>query len=86
MVRAALNPITGASKVARFLLGVLAEQPDVRPVPRLTEDGPGIALVRDGAVTGVVDLLVDGDRITRVWIQWNPAKLTRRPGLRTSHS
>ncbi|MER5852678.1 RNA polymerase sigma factor SigJ [Streptomyces sp. NPDC002012] len=85
VVRAALNPITGASKVARFLLGVLAKQPDVRPVPRLTEEGPGIALVRDGAVTGVVNLLVDGDRITHVWIQWNPAKLTRWPGLRTSH-
>lgn len=86
VVRAALNPITGASKVARFLLGVLAKQPDVRPVPRLTEDGLGIALVRDGAVTGVVNLLVDGARITRVWIQWNPAKLTCWPGsLRTSH-
>jgi RNA polymerase sigma-70 factor (ECF subfamily) len=80
VVRAALRPITGVSKVARFLLGVLAKQPDVRPVLQPAPDGPGIVLVRDGAVTGMINLLVDADRITRVWIQWNPAKLTRWPG------
>ncbi|MFD3688284.1 RNA polymerase sigma factor SigJ [Nocardiopsis sp. NPDC058631] len=78
-VRAALNPITGAPKVARFLLGVLDRRPDVRPVPRMASGGPVILLLRDGAVTGVISLLVDEGRITRVWIQWNPAKLTRWP-------
>lgn len=86
-VRAAPNPIEGASKVARFLLGVLAKQPTVRLKPLTTPDGLALGWVRDGEVTGVVNVLVDGEHITRVWIQWNPAKLTRwaRRGTQTSH-
>jgi RNA polymerase sigma-70 factor (ECF subfamily) len=76
VVKAALNPITGAAKAARFLLGVLAKQPTVRLAPLTTADGPALALVQDDAVTGVVNLQADGDHITRVWIQWNPHKLT----------
>ena len=79
VVRAALNPITGAAKVARFLLGVLATQPTVRLAPRTTPDGAALALVRDGHVTGVINVQAEGDRITRVWVQWNPQKLTRWP-------
>ncbi|MEX5270250.1 RNA polymerase sigma factor SigJ [Kocuria sabuli] len=86
-VRAAPNPIEGASKVARFLLGVLAEQSTVRLEPRTTPDGLALGWIRDGEVTGVVNVLVDGDLITRVWVQWNPAKLTcwTRHGTQTSH-
>ena len=87
LVRAALNPINGVSKVARFILGVLAKQPKVSLEPQITGGGPALALVRDGQVTGVVNLLVDGDRVTKVWIQWNPAKLSLWPGHdpETSH-
>jgi RNA polymerase sigma-70 factor (ECF subfamily) len=80
IVRAALNPITGAGKVARFLLGVLAKQPTVRLEPRTTADGPALALVRGDDVTAVINLQADGDHITRVWIQWNPHKLTHWSG------
>jgi RNA polymerase sigma-70 factor (ECF subfamily) len=80
IVKAALNPITGAAKVARFLLGVLAKNPTVRLAPLATGDGPALALVDGDAVTGVINLGADGDRITRVWIQWNPHKLTRWSG------
>jgi RNA polymerase sigma factor (sigma-70 family) len=80
IVRAALNPITGAVKVARFVLGVLAKQPTVRLAPRTTADGPALALVRDDDVTGVINLQADGNHITQVWIQWNPHKLTHWSG------
>jgi RNA polymerase sigma factor (sigma-70 family) len=76
IVRAALNPIIGAAKVARFVLGVLAKQPAVRLTPRTTADGSALALVHGEEVTGVINLQADGDHITRVWIQFNPHKLT----------
>ncbi len=86
IVRAALNPITGAVKVARFVLGVLAKQPTVRLAPRTTADGPALALVRGDDVTGVINLQADGNQITRVWIQWNPHKLTYWSGSRLDAS
>jgi RNA polymerase sigma factor (sigma-70 family) len=77
VVKAALNPITGAAKVARFLLGVLAKNPTVRLAPMSTADGPALAL-RDGDdVMGVITLQADRDHINRVWIQFNPGKLTQ---------
>jgi RNA polymerase sigma factor (sigma-70 family) len=81
IVKAALNPITGAAKVARFVLGVLAKQPTVRLAPLITADGPALALVCGDDVTGVINLQADGDHITRVWIQWNPHKLTQWSGI-----
>ncbi len=80
IVRAALNTITGADKVARFVLGVLAKQPTVRLAPRTTPDGQALAFVHGDDVTGLINLQADGDRITQVWIQFNPHKLTRWPG------
>ncbi len=80
IVKAALNPITGAVKVARFVLGVLAKQTTVRLAPRSTADGPALALVHGDDVTGVINLQADGDHITRLWIQWNPHKLTHWSG------
>ena len=78
IVRAALNPIAGPAKVARFVLAVLAKQPTVRLAPRVTPDGAALALVRgDDDVTGVVNLDVDGNHITQVWMQMNPQTLTR---------
>lgn len=76
-VRAALNPVHGPSKVARFLLGVLDRQADARLAPRTTADGAALTFVRGGRVTGVVNLRVARGRVTAVWVQWNPGKLTR---------
>jgi hypothetical protein len=77
VVRASINPILGAAKVARFLLGVLAKQPTVRLAPRTTADGPALALMRGEEVAGVINLQSDGHHITRLGIQWNPHKLTQ---------
>jgi RNA polymerase sigma factor (sigma-70 family) len=77
VVRAALNPIEGSSKVARFVLGVLAKQSTVRLELRSSVHGAVAALVRDGEVTGIITVDdVDG-KAQNVWIQWDPEKLVR---------
>jgi RNA polymerase sigma-70 factor (ECF subfamily) len=80
VVKAALNPITGAAKVARFLLGVLAKNPTVRLAPLTTADGPALALKDGDDVSGVITVQTEGHRISRLWIQWNPHKLTQWSG------
>ncbi|NJP67316.1 RNA polymerase subunit sigma-24, partial [Streptomyces sp. ventii] len=79
VVRAALRPVSGARNVGRFLVGVLAKNPRLRPEPAATADGVGLLLVEDGAPLGVVTFGSREGRVTDVWIQQNPAKLTRWP-------
>ncbi|MGY1842078.1 RNA polymerase sigma factor SigJ [Modestobacter sp. SYSU DS0875] len=77
LVSAARNPVRGSANVARFLLGLLAKNPDVTLEEMTTGDGVGW-LWRDGdAVRGLLVLGVTGDRATDVWIVLNPEKLTR---------
>ncbi|MCP2265805.1 RNA polymerase sigma factor SigJ [Promicromonospora thailandica] len=81
IVRAALNPVRGADKVARFLVGVLARQSPV------VLAGPGngrvLTFEHDGAVTGVLELVVRDGVVVDVLVQWNPHKLAQWPGGRT---
>ena len=78
VVSAARNPVRGASQVARFVLGILAKNPDARVEEVHTGDGLGY-LWRDGtAVRGVLTLRVaDDDRVTDLWMVLTPAKLSR---------
>ena len=83
-VRAALRPIVGADNVARFLLGVLRNAPDLA-VEELEVNGELGLVVRAGdLVVGTVSLgtesgaagVADGEcRIRNVWITVNPDKL-----------
>lgn len=75
VVRAALNPVSGASQVARFLLGVMVKRPTWRLVERATADGLGLVLAEGGTVRGVVNLRVADGLVTDVWMVVNPAKL-----------
>lgn len=75
IVTAARRPVLGADNVARYLLGVLAQNPDDQVEPLETTDGAGFAVRRDGAVIGVVNLNVVAGRIADVWIVMNPEKL-----------
>ncbi|TQL66501.1 RNA polymerase sigma-70 factor (ECF subfamily) [Nocardioides albertanoniae] len=74
-VSAALNPIEGPQKVARFLVGVLRKRPTwaIRTEP--TADGLGFTLVEDATHHGVANLRVVDGRVTDVWIVLNPDKL-----------
>ncbi|WP_409329212.1 RNA polymerase sigma factor SigJ [Trujillonella humicola] len=75
VVSAARHPVRGADRVARFLLGVLAKDPDGRVEEVRTGDGLAY-LVRAGErPRALLSLGTDGDRATDVWIVMNPAKL-----------
>jgi RNA polymerase sigma-70 factor (ECF subfamily) len=89
VVRAALNPISGADKVARFLIGVLERQAPITLVAHDDGAEPVLTFVRKGEVTGVLALGrrtghgQDAGLVREVWVQWNPAKLGLWGGGRT---
>jgi RNA polymerase sigma-70 factor (ECF subfamily) len=73
--RAALNPIHGPDKVARFVVGVLARQRPVRLTSRVTDAGTVLTFDRAGSVSGVLELVVRDDTVVDVLVRWNPRKL-----------
>jgi RNA polymerase sigma-70 factor (ECF subfamily) len=75
ITRAALKPITGADRVARFFAGIVGKRPGLRLEERATSEGPGLAMLEDGRVVGIITLDV-GDAITAVRMVLNPNKLT----------
>ncbi len=76
VVSAARNPVVGPSRVARFLLGVLAKQPTWAVTARATAHGLGFTLTDVDEVRAVVSLRVVGGLVTDVWMVVNPDKLT----------
>ncbi|MGY1771185.1 RNA polymerase sigma factor SigJ [Blastococcus sp. SYSU D00813] len=75
VVSAARNPVRGADRVARYLLGTLGRDPDARVEEVHTGDGVAY-LVRSGErPRALVALGTDGERATDVWIVMNPGKL-----------
>ena len=74
-VSAALRPVFGADKVARYLLGSMAKSQGIEvslePVNGLT----GIVIRRDGIVGWVVSLNVTDAGVTDVWLVMTPDKL-----------
>ncbi|MFD7987961.1 RNA polymerase sigma-70 factor [Kitasatospora indigofera] len=82
-VKAAIRPIDGADKVARFLLGVLANQPleNMRVHDVDVNGRPGLVIDAAGQVDSVVVLEIEDGRIGELRILRNPEKLTHlRPG------
>lgn len=74
-VRAALNPIVGADRVTRFLLGLLEKQSHLAPALEVLNGRLGVVFRLDGVVSCAVSLNVRAERITDVWIVLNPDKL-----------
>ncbi|WP_416978028.1 RNA polymerase sigma-70 factor [Streptomyces sp. T028] len=76
--QAAPRPITGALKVARFIMGGTR-----RHETRLTSEftmvngSPALVLRLDGEIDGVVAIRLEDDRITGLYYVRNPEKLTR---------
>ncbi|MFC9324977.1 RNA polymerase sigma-70 factor [Kitasatospora sp. NPDC057015] len=81
-VKAALRPIEGAEKVARFLLGVLAGQapPDLRAVPVDVNGRPGLRIDSAGQVDSVAVVEIEDGRISELRIIRNPDKLVHLQG------
>ena len=79
-VRAALNPIFGAEKIARFVIG-LARKYSARAAPRwkITEinGNPAMVVGFEGEPPSVVSPECDGQRVTALYVLRNPEKLFR---------
>ncbi|MFE5297155.1 RNA polymerase sigma-70 factor [Streptomyces sp. NPDC056632] len=75
--KAALHPVVGAEKIVRFYLGGTAKlQAAVTWVPTVVNGSPALAAYLDGALDGVMAVLVENTRITGLYFVRNPEKLT----------
>ncbi|MFF4177585.1 RNA polymerase sigma-70 factor [Streptomyces sp. NPDC001750] len=76
--QAARRPITGADKVARFIIGGSGRATGtVTNDPTLVNGNPALVLRLDGEMDGVLALRVENARITGLYYVRNPEKLTR---------
>ena len=75
-VSAALRPVVGADRVARFLLGLPRLEPDAVLEPVETPDGLSFLASVDGRVNTVITLAVANGKVTEVYLVRNPDKLT----------
>lgn len=75
-VSAARKPVTGADRVARFVLGLPHLQPTAIVEPTITGDGLAFLVTIDGEVDSIVSVTVAGGVVTDVYIVRNPDKLT----------
>jgi len=74
---AALKPIMGADRIARFFIGVaeLNANHDIRIEPATINGAFGALLYRDGELDQTVSMAIDGERIAAIYIIRNPDKL-----------
>jgi RNA polymerase sigma-70 factor (TIGR02957 family) len=79
--RAALRPITGADRVARFLASIGGRpyqgfSPAEMTVVRAEiNGGPGVLLEAGGGVIAAATLLIEGDHVRAIYLVANPDKL-----------
>ncbi|MEU5155259.1 RNA polymerase sigma factor SigJ [Glycomyces sp. NPDC021274] len=83
LVRAARNPVRGADKVARFLVGVSHKYADRVHRPIVINGSPALVTVGGGVVDGVIALGIEHGRIVTVDYLRNPQKFA---GLRTTQA
>jgi RNA polymerase sigma-70 factor (ECF subfamily) len=77
--KAALRPIHGRDKVTRFLEAVM---PDGFVADAVVVNGsPALRIAVDGEVDAVASLLVEGGRVSGLYVVRNPAKLARLDGV-----
>jgi RNA polymerase sigma-70 factor (ECF subfamily) len=81
---AAINPIQGADKVARFFAGLVHKfgYGRIEPLEIVRINGlPGFISVEKGSVLQTTALEIHGDRITGIYIVRNPDKLAHIGGV-----
>lgn len=76
LTRAALNPIYGADRVARFLIGVARKGGrELQREPVLINGQPGFIGFLHGELSSAMVLDIEDDRVRTVYIVVNPQKL-----------
>jgi RNA polymerase sigma-70 factor (ECF subfamily) len=83
---AALNPIKGADKIARFFISLAAKNANrnIRVEPTMINGTVGALLYMDGEVDQSMSMAIDGERIAAIYIVRNPDKLRHVPALTQS--
>lgn len=76
LAKAARNPVYGADKVARFMVGI-SRSVAMRFRPVTINGWAGLVRVIDGRVHSVLALTTADDRVTTIDLVVNPEKLTR---------
>jgi RNA polymerase sigma-70 factor, ECF subfamily len=77
---AALAPIRGADRVARFFLGLMKKRPEDTEFRPVSVNGqPGVLTLLGGEIFSVMTFDVADGRISTVFITRNPDKLARVP-------
>ena len=74
-VRAALRPLVGPDKVARFLVGVFTKQKSAQLVEQSINGKNGMLVVVQDRIVGAYSFDVVNSKISRIWIVVNPDKL-----------
>ncbi len=78
---AALNPIKGAQKIIRFLVGLAGKNAgrDIRIEPITINGTAGALLYMDGEIDHTLSVAIDGGKIAAIYIVRNPDKLRHVP-------
>jgi RNA polymerase sigma factor (sigma-70 family) len=79
LVAAALRPIEGREKLARYAFGIAGKVSDVTILERKVNGQPGLVVRHGGATVTVLSFTVTAGRITRIWAVRNPEKLRAWP-------
>lgn len=78
--RAALRPIAGSERIARFLIGNYQKSDpsggDADGKPCVINGMPGFLTYRAGVLESTLSIVPDGDRIASVYVVRNPEKLS----------
>ncbi len=75
LVPAALEPVSGADRIAHYVLDLIERVPDVTLLERTVNGQPGLVAMIGGRIETVFAFEVDDARITHVWAMRNPEKL-----------
>jgi RNA polymerase sigma-70 factor (ECF subfamily) len=80
---AALHPIHGADKIARFFTGIMRKRGNrdinIRIEPAMINGSFGALLYLDGELDQTISLAIDGDKIAAIYLVRNPDKLHHVP-------
>jgi RNA polymerase sigma-70 factor (ECF subfamily) len=76
VVSAGRNPVYGADKVARFVVGLLTRKARSVTVEPVLVNGAAGVVIRGDAFAVLTAVVTDDGRITALYSQLNPAKLT----------
>jgi RNA polymerase sigma factor (sigma-70 family) len=75
LVSAALHPIEGAERIARYVVDLAGKEPSLTILERTVNGQPGLIVQLDGVTVAVAAFDLAGDRITHIWTVRNPDKL-----------